>query len=788
MRRVWSRTLLTTAAALSLRPRGTTKRPATPAVREKELNLPPFDLGANLSETLDEAAARADGAVRDRLGAMGIEDVSGDWATRVLDLGRRATRLGARETAALVDLKLRETEAAMREIEEGVKDGLAPLAPLQYRVEDDAAKALDLSIEIEGVDELTEAVSAAAGARATVPTMTSRRRFRRFRAAARTTAIWRTAVGFAFRVARNRRKFSDAQGPEAVAARSKLAADFRDALLRLGPTFIKFGQLLSTRVDVLPPEVIKELATLQNEVPSFSPDRAITIVKEELGVKDIYDVFETFEREPLAAASLAQVHRATLKENGDEVVVKVQRDGLREQFDVDCANIKFLARLADRFDPENEGVASDWKGIADTSETVLYREIDFLVERDAAVKFREAFEGKNGQKAMDYVKVPRTYDPYCTSKLLVLEYVPGTKINDVEGLQQLDGVELPTLSRRLTFSYLEQLCRHGFFHCDPHPGNVAVDDQVPGGRLIYYDFGMMETIERDVKAGCVDLVYSLYKNEPIIACDALETMGVLRPGLDRFSIERIAKNYLDSFCATVESKNAKGVTGIDDGAAKWETEMTEEEQKAARKARRAQIGKDLFATQAERPFVFPPKFTFVFRALSTIDGIGKSLDGGYDLSRLSQPYLRELADLRDGSRYATAFSELLSKVGWRPKDVKQVVMAPRTLASADKSIKRIEAGDLRLRVRSVELETQLQNVETRQRLFGAAAVAVLLAQTSLGGVAATYEGAARVWRLVLSRGCGVGAAWASLEAFGAYCLLRKADQNKKRFANQLNDC
>ena len=148
------------------------------------------------------------------------------------------------------------------------------------------------------------------------------------------------------------------------------------------------------------------------------------------------------------------------------------------------------------------------------------------------------------------------------------------------------------------------------------------------------------------------------------------------------------------------------------------------------------------------------------------------------MSRLSQPYLRELADLRDGSRYATAFSELLSKVGWRPKDVKQVVMAPRTLASADKSIKRIEAGDLRLRVRSVELETQLQNVETRQRLFGAAAVAVLLAQTSLGGVAATYEGAARVWRLVLSRGCGVGAAWASLEAFGAYCLLRKADQNK----------
>jgi len=779
--RLFHLSALALSAALSLR-RSPTRRRATP-VREET-----FKLGEDLGQTLDDAAKQADGAVLERLSAMGIDDVSGDWATRVLDLGRRATRLGARETAALVDLKLRETEQAFREIEEGVLDRLAPLAPLQFSIEDDAAKALDLSIEVEGVDELVEAVSRAAGAQTSVPTMSSRRRWRRFRALSRTYATWGTAVGFAFRVARNRRKFRDASSTDAVAARSKLAADFRDALLRLGPTFIKFGQLLSTRVDVLPPEVIRELATLQNEVPSFSSERAVTIIKEELGISDIYDVFATFEREPLAAASLAQVHCATLRESGEEVVVKVQRDGLREQFDVDCANIRFLARLADRFAPENEGVASDWKGIADTSETVLYREIDFRVERDAAIKFREAFEGGNGQKRMDYVKVPRTYDPYCTSKLLVLEYVPGVKINDVQGLAKLEGVDLEQMSRRLTFSYLEQLCRHGFFHCDPHPGNVAVDDQFPGGRLIYYDFGMMESIERDVKAGFVDLVYALYKNEPIIACDALEQMGVLRPGLDRFSIERIAKNYLDSFCATVDSKNRDGETGVDQGAAKWETEMTAEESAQARKARRAQIGKDLFATQAERPFVFPPKFTFVFRALSTIDGIGKALDPGYDLSRLSQPYLRELADLRDGSRYATALGELLSKVGWRPRDVREVVTAPRTLASADKSIKRIEAGDLRLRVRSVELETQLQNVETRQRLFGAGAVTVLLAQAALAGAGAGHVGAARLWRLAVSRGCGAGAAWASLEAFGAYCLLRKADENKKRFANQLRDC
>lgn len=324
--RLFQLSALALSAALSLR-RSPTRRRATP-VREET-----FKLGEDLTQTLDDAARQADGAVLERLSAMGIDDVSGDWATRVLDLGRRATRLGARETAALVDLKLRETEQAFREIEEGVLDGLAPL---QFSIEDDAAKALDLSIEVEGVDELVEAVSRAAGAQATVPTMTSRRRWRRFRALSRTYATWGTAVGFAVRVARNRRKFRDASSTDAVAARSKLAADFRDALLRLGPTFIKFGQLLSTRVDVLPPEVIRELATLQNEVPSFSSERAVTIIKEELGISDIYDVFATFEREPLAAASLAQVHRATLREGGDEVVVKVQRDGLREQFDVDC--------------------------------------------------------------------------------------------------------------------------------------------------------------------------------------------------------------------------------------------------------------------------------------------------------------------------------------------------------------------------------------------------------------------------------------------------------------------
>jgi len=622
-----------------------------------------------------------------------------------------------------------------------------------------------------------------------------RRRRKRWLAVSRTVAIWRTAIDFAWRVVVQRRNFSeDVAG--GVEARRKLAAEFRDALLRLGPTFIKFGQLLSTRVDVLQPEIIAELSFLQNEVPGFCPERAKAIVREELKIKHLSEVFMRFDHEPLAAASLAQVHRARLL-NGDEVIVKVQRDGLREQFDVDCFNIKFLASVADRLDPENEGVASNWRGIADTSESVLYREINFMVEKDAAKAFRHAFEvgttyeagsTMTRAKPLPYVKVPRTYDACCTSRVLVLEYVPGIKINDVAALQRMDGINLATLIERLTTSYLEQLCRHGFFHCDPHPGNVAVDTGYPGGRIVYYDFGMMENIEPMVKAGFVDLVYALYKNAPVLACDALEQMGVLRQGLDRFSIERIATNYLNSFTATVSSKNARGLTGVDMDAKKWETEMSVEEQRAARRDRRAQIGKDLFATQADRPFVFPPKFTFIFRALTTIDGIGKSLDRSYDLTRLSSPYLRELADLRDGSRYKSALGELLEKVGWRPIDFKQLIMQPRNVASADRSIKRIECGDLKLRVRSIELEAQLTRVEIRQRMYGTAALAVcaskLAANTVLSSSTSMFNYAAKY---SLQKGLVFGATWAVLEAIGAYCGLAKLEKNKMRFNNELGE-
>ncbi|KAH8050739.1 hypothetical protein JL721_11314 [Aureococcus anophagefferens] len=594
---------------------------------------------------------------------------------RLTDIGRRATTLGFKETESLLEARLKETEEYRKALDDQTE---AFLGELEVRAALEVAK---LAVDEEALDDYAAILSAEALAAVDVKPRKAFRS-RRLWAAGRTASIWRTAVSFGWRVARQRRKFADKQSADAVAARGALTALFRDALLDLGPTFIKFGQLLSTRVDVLPPEV--------------------AIVKEELGINKLDEVFASFDATPLTAASLAQVHAA---EGRTESSSRCS-DGLVEQFDVDCKNIRFLASVADRVDPENEGVSSNWRGIADTSEGVLYREIDFLVERDAAERFRRAFEeGAGNAKPLPWVKVPKTFDEYCTSRVLVMEYVPGTKINDVPALEKMDS------------------------------------------------------IEPDVKKGFVDLVYSLYKNQPITACDALEQMGVLRPGLDRYSIERIATNYVKSFASTVDSKNAGGVTGLNDGA-KWETEMSEEEERAARRERRAQIGKDLFATQAERPFVFPPKFTFIFRAITTIDGIG--------------------------NRYKTGVLELLERVGWRPIDVNHLVTAPRRLASTDASIKRIEAGDLTLRTRSVELEAQLTRVEARQRMFQYGTVAALALRLATEGPALALAEAPL--KYAAQKAYLLGAAWAAAEGFGAYCALCKLDKNQRRFRNELDDC
>lgn len=235
-------------------------------------------------------------------------------------------------------------------------------------------------------------------------------------------------------------------------AQSELAVILRQKILELGPTFIKLGQLLSTRIDILPREYIRELEVLQDKVPGFPGEVAVSIIENELG-KPINQLFDSFDPVPLAAASLGQVHRATL--NGKELVVKVQRQGLKNLFDMDLKNIKVLAQLLDKFDPKSDGAQRDWSSIYDESAKLLYKEINYELEALNSIRFKNNFAN------IPWVKVPEVYLNMTTPQIVTMEYVPGIKINDIKRIEEA-GIDRTLLAQRSAESYLTQLCRHGF--------------------------------------------------------------------------------------------------------------------------------------------------------------------------------------------------------------------------------------------------------------------------------------------------------------------------------------
>jgi len=314
-----------------------------------------------------------------------------------------------------------------------------------------------------------------------------------------------------------------------------------------------------------------------------------------------------------------------------------------------------------------------------------------------------------------------------TANMITMEYVPGIKINNIEKIEQA-GIDRELLAKRSAESYLTQICRHGFFRklqltvrilstpdvsrdslshpdtcvdCDPHPGNVACDSE-EGGRLIYYDFGMMDELKPQVKKGLVDLIFGIYENDPKEVCNALEKVEVLRPGVDRISVEKITRVFLSEFAR-----------GIKPGE-QWVSNLSKEEQKEIRRQRRVQLGADLFSVGSDVPFKFPPTFTFIFRAFTSLDGIGKGLDAKYDLTRLAQPFLKELIDLKDGSATLSLLKTWGKKLGWRPVDIAQFVQQPRKVAHLDDIVTKMEQGDLKLRVRVLDSERSFQRMEIVQ--------------------------------------------------------------------------
>ncbi|KAK9056819.1 hypothetical protein SSX86_024183 [Deinandra increscens subsp. villosa] len=443
--------------------------------------------------------------------------------------------------------------------------------------------------------------------------------------------------------------------------RRKTASWLRERLLQLGPTFIKLGQLFSARSDLFPHEFVDELANLQDRVPAFTTAKAKGFIEKELGAP-VDVLFRVFEEQPIAAASLGQVHRAILH-NGEKVVVKVQRPGLKRLFGLDLRNIKLAAEYFQRSETFG-GPTSDWIGIYDECEKILYQEIDYINEGKNADRFRRDFRN------IKWVRVPQVFWDYTSTKVLTLEYVPGIKINNLDVIKQR-GYSRSRISSHITESYLIQILKTGFFHADPHPGNLAIDVDES---LIYYDFGMMGEIKSLTRERLTGLFYAVHEKDAKKVMNSLISLEALQPTGDMSSVRRSIQFFLDNLL----------------------NQSPDHEQTLAT------IGEDLFSIAADQPFRFPSTFAFVVRAFSTIEGVGYSLDPKFSFVKIAAPYAQELLDLK---QQEPSGRQLVAEMQKQADDARSNTMSmPYRVQRIEEFVKQLEVGDLRLRVRVLESE------------------------------------------------------------------------------------
>jgi predicted unusual protein kinase regulating ubiquinone biosynthesis (AarF/ABC1/UbiB family) len=414
-------------------------------------------------------------------------------------------------------------------------------------------------------------------------------------------------------------RWFDQKTGQAKTKEHERAVQLRVLLTNLGPAYIKIGQALSTRPDLVPPLYLEELTKLQDQLPPFENEIAFRFIEEELG-QPPSQLFADLSERPIAAASLGQVYKGKLK-TGETVAVKVQRPGLAESITLD---IYILRGLASWVQTNIKGIRSDLPGILDEFAGRLFEEMDYTREGKNAERFASLY------CTLPDVYVPKIYWPYTNRRVLTMEWITGVKLNQPEVIQS-HGVDASYLIDVGIQCSLRQLLEHGFFHADPHPGNLLA---MPNGKLAYLDFGMMSEIRPDQRYGLINALVHIVNREFDGLAHDYVNLGFLGPEVDLTPIiPALATVFNNAMGASVAELNIQ------------------------------RIFEQLSEIMYDYPFQVPAYYALIVRSLLTMEGIAMGVDPNFKVLSAAYPYVAKRLLTDPAPALRSSLRDLLFKDG-----------------------------------------------------------------------------------------------------------------------------
>ena len=465
----------------------------------------------------------------------------------------------------------------------------------------------------------------------------------------------------------------------------------RMALQELGPTFIKLGQLLSTRADLLPPEFIDELVKLRDEIPPFPFEEAEKIMRVELK-GDLNEFFQHIDPKPVAAASIAQVHRGRLLD-GEDVAIKIQRPGIRRIIEVDLEILLHLVTLMEKH-------VGGWEiqrptKVVEEFGRAMGKELDFSFEAANMERFASQFLDE------PTVYVAKVYREASSDRVLTMDYVKGIKSSSIQQLRA-EGYDLPLIADRGADLLMKQVFVHGFFHGDPHPGNLLI---LPDNVICFLDLGNMGRLDREGRENIVDLVMGIANRDPSALADALVRMTSWDEEPERRSLENDASEFIDRhFYRPMKELNV------------------------------GKLLSQFFRIASRHRLRVHTDFLLFVKALSTIEGLGRALDPDFDVIKKAAPFVEQLHKERFYPR------RILEDVIGSSSEVVQLLRSlPRDVQTLFRQARK---GKLKLEFEHFGLDPLLNTLE---RFSSRLSFAVVLASLVIGSSLIIHSGIPPKW-------------------------------------------